>query len=279
MRKAPVDRFLVFISIWSVVVYSPIARWTWHPQGWSRMRGVMDFAGGTAVHVCSGATVAAHCIFFQMEVRGWSWRNLGSQSWRRERKELIKNGKTENGKLENGSTGDPDSHSKGLPDGVPQVAMTGAMPSAQTQPQSTTQADGAPPNEEPSDAVELERSERQHNLRLEMQHLDGSENHSVTNVVLGTTLLWVGWFGFNGGSALGANLRAASAILATHVAACAGGSVGLILEWLFVLPTRALRRDTGRDTSSILGFCDGAISGLVAITPAAGFVSFLWGAS
>ena len=221
MRKAPIGRFLVFISIWSVVVYAPIARWTWHPQGWSRIRGAMDFAGGTAVHICSGATVAAYCVFFQLEVRGWSTRNLWDSWWRAAREKSYEESQEE------------------------------------------------PLEDEESDDTQ----ERRRNLQLEIQHLDESENHSVTNVVLGTTLLWFGWFGFNGGSAQGANLRAVSAVLATHVAACAGGSVGLLMEWLFMIPDRLLRMDTSEVTPSVIGFCDGAIAGLVAITPAAGFVS------
>jgi Amt family ammonium transporter len=115
--------------------------------------------------------------------------------------------------------------------------------------------------------------EKQRKIELEVQHLDDSENSSATNVVLGTTLLWFGWFGFNGGSAQGANLRAASAVLATHLAACAGGSAGLLMEWFFKLPAKLLLKDTSSSAPSVLGFCDGAISGLVAITPAAGFVS------
>lgn len=228
MRKAYIGRFLVFISIWSVVVYSPIARWTWHPQGWSRQRGAMDFAGGTAVHVCSGATVAAYCVFFQFEVRGWNIRNLCSPWWRKAREERKQN--------------------QGQP--VPQVVSAGPVNPL------------------------LEQRER--NLGLEMDHLDESDIHSVSNIVLGTSLLWFGWFGFNGGSAQGANLRAASAVLATHVAACAGGSAGLLLEWMFSIPSKLLRKDTKGDGPSVVGFCDGAISGLIAITPAAGFVSILF---
>lgn len=221
MRKAPTGRFLVFISIWSVLVYSPIARWTWHAQGWSRMRGAMDFAGGTAVHICSGATVAAYCVFFQLEVRGWSFKNLWTP----------------------------------LQAGIREDEHKARVRSGQV---STDEA---------------RRRDRDRDLELEAQHLDDSEHHNVTNIVLGTTLLWFGWFGFNGGSAQGANLRAASAVLATHVAACAGGSVGLLLEWVLLLPDKLLRKDTTEAPPSVLGFCDGAISGLVAITPAAGFVS------
>lgn len=237
MRKVPIGRFLVFISIWSIVVYSPIARWTWHAEGWSRKRGAMDFAGGTAVHICSGATVAAHSTFFQFEVRGWKLRNLVDQWWRRAREDRIQN-----------------------------PVLAGQMRTLRT-------GTNGPNQPVDAEAAAPLVQDRERILDLEIDHLDESENHSVTNIVLGTTLLWFGWFGFNGGSAQGANLRAVSAVLATHVAACAGGCVGLLLEWLMVLPSRFLRMDTSRVAPSVLGFCDGAISGLVAITPAAGFVS------
>lgn len=92
--------------------------------------------------------------------------------------------------------------------------------------------------------------------------------HNVVNVVLGTALLWIGWFGFNGGSALGANLRAVSACISTHLAACAGGVTGTLLEYI-----AAFRKGTDSGRFSIIGFCNGAVAGLVAITPAAGYVS------
>lgn len=84
--------------------------------------------------------------------------------------------------------------------------------------------------------------------------------HNVTYVVLGTVLLWFGWFGFNGGSGIGANLRAAQAIMVTHIAAAVGGLTWMLLDY------RLERR------WSVVGFCSGAISGLVAITPASGYV-------
>ncbi|ETI24842.1 hypothetical protein G647_04212 [Cladophialophora carrionii CBS 160.54] len=163
--KMRVGRFLLFITLWVTLVYCPVARWTWHPQGWSKLRGAMDFAGGTAVHVCSGSSVAA---FAQQP-----------------------------------STPSPES-----------------------------------------------------DLEIQQAQLPYSINH----MVLGTALLWIGWFGFNGGSALGANLRAVSACLATQTAACAGGTVGLLLQW-------GLSR-----LDRMAEFCDGVIAGLVAITPAAGYV-------
>jgi ammonium transporter, Amt family len=91
----------------------------------------------------------------------------------------------------------------------------------------------------------------------------GSENlapFDLSLAVIGTGLLWVGWFGFNGGSALGANSRAVFAIVATHLAACAGALTWMFLEWWT------------RGKPSVLGMISGAVAGLGTITPASGFV-------
>jgi Amt family ammonium transporter len=91
----------------------------------------------------------------------------------------------------------------------------------------------------------------------------GSENlspYDLSLAVIGTGLLWVGWFGFNGGSALGANSRAVYAIAATHLAASAGALTWAAIEW-------GLRRKP-----SVLGMISGAIAGLGTITPASGYV-------
>jgi Amt family ammonium transporter len=91
----------------------------------------------------------------------------------------------------------------------------------------------------------------------------GSENlapYDLSMAVIGTGLLWVGWFGFNGGSALGANARAAFAILATHLAASTGAVTWMVLEWWT------------RGKPSVLGMISGAVAGLGTITPASGFV-------
>jgi Amt family ammonium transporter len=91
----------------------------------------------------------------------------------------------------------------------------------------------------------------------------GSENlapHDLSLAVIGTSLLWVGWFGFNGGSALGANARAVYAIAATHLAASAGALTWMMLEWWT------------RGKPSVLGMISGAVAGLGTITPASGFV-------
>src|SRR5471030_1645448 len=96
------------------------------------------------------------------------------------------------------------------------------------------------------------------------RHGYGSENLSpfdLSLAVIGTGLLWVGWFGFNGGSALGANARAVMAITATHLAACAGALTWGAIEW------------STRRKPSVLGMISGAVAGLGTITPASGFVT------
>ena len=155
---------LVFIFIWATIVYDPIAYWTWNGNGWSFVMGGLDFAGGTPVHISSGAAALAYSLM------------LGKR------------------------TGYNKNH--GLP----------------------------------------------------------YRPHNVTHVVLGTVFLWVGWFGFNGGSALGANLRAVMACIVTHISACVGGFTWCLLDYRL------------EQKWSTVGFCSGVIAGLVAITPASGFV-------
>jgi len=96
------------------------------------------------------------------------------------------------------------------------------------------------------------------------RHGFGTENlapFDLSLAVIGTGMLWVGWFGFNGGSALAANSRAVMAITATHLAACAGALTWAAVEW------------TTRRKPSVLGMISGAIAGLGTITPASGFVA------
>jgi len=89
--------------------------------------------------------------------------------------------------------------------------------------------------------------------------------HNMTYTVIGATLLWVGWFGFNAGSALGAGGLAASAFAATHLAAAAGAVTWAGLEWF----------ERGKPT--VLGACSGLVAGLVCVTPAAGYILPIWG--
>lgn len=87
--------------------------------------------------------------------------------------------------------------------------------------------------------------------------------HNLPLSVLGAALLWFGWFGFNAGSALGANGLAANAFVVTHIAAAAAGAMYMVLEWVM------------HGKATMLGTITGAVAGLVAITPAAGFVSVI----
>jgi Amt family ammonium transporter len=85
--------------------------------------------------------------------------------------------------------------------------------------------------------------------------------HSMVLCMVGTGMLWVGWYGFNAGSALGADGIAATAFTTTTLAAATAGAVWALIEWIF------------KGTPSVLGFCSGIVAGLVVITPAAGFVT------
>lgn len=151
--------YILFMVLFSIVIYSPLAHMTWHPNGLLRNWGVLDFAGGTVVHMSAGLAALAGAIY------------LGK------RKQVI---------------------------------------------------------EKPA---------------------------NIPYVILGTGLLWFGWFGFNAGSALGANTDAVVAFSNTNIA-----SATSMITWLF------FERFYNRKMSS-LGACIAAIVGLVAITPAAGFVT------
>ncbi len=151
--------YILFMVLFSVLIYSPLAHMTWHPEGIFRNWGVLDFAGGTVVHMSAGFAALAGAAF------------LGKRK----------------------------------------------------------------------------------------EHSETPAN--VPYVILGTGLLWFGWFGFNAGSALGANGDAVIAFANTNVA-----SATAMITWVFY------ERMVGRKMSAI-GACIGAVVGLVAITPAAGFVN------
>ncbi|KAI0443615.1 ammonium transporter [Xylaria telfairii] len=154
---------IVFMLIWSTIIYDPIACWTWNPAGWSNKLGGLDFAGGTPVHIASGTAALAYSMM------------LGKR-----------------------------------------------------------------------------RGHGTHELNY--------RPHNVTHIVIGTVFLWVGWFGFNAGSALSANMRAVMAAVVTNLAACVGGITWCVLDY-------RLERKW-----STVGFCSGVVAGLVAITPGSGFV-------
>lgn len=154
--------YVLFIILFSLFVYAPIAHWTWNTEGFLFKMGVLDFAGGTVVHISAGC-----------------------------------------------------------------AALAGALV-----------------------------------LKRRKVHLENKEipPANIPYVLIGTGLLWFGWFGFNAGSAFGANSLAVYAFATTNVSAAAGG-----LAWMFFDVLKGKK-------PSVLGFCIGAVVGLVAITPAAGYV-------
>jgi Amt family ammonium transporter len=153
---------LWFMGIWSVAVYAPIAHWVWEPGGWLATKGVLDFAGGTVVHINAGIAGLASALVLGRRV------------------------------------------------GYGKEAM--------------------PP-------------------------------HNLTLTVIGASLLWVGWFGFNAGSATAADGRAGMAMAVTQIATAAAALGWVFTEW------------TAKGNPSVLGIASGAVAGLVAITPASGFVA------
>jgi Amt family ammonium transporter len=153
--------FLVFIILWATLIYDPLAHWVWGVKGWIREMGALDFAGGTVVHISSGASALVAAIVCGKRI-GYG--------------------------------------------------------------------------------------------------LEAMPPHNLPFSVIGAGLLWVGWFGFNAGSALAADGLATSAFVATHLAAAAAALAWLAMDWIL------------RDKPTVLGAASGAVAGLVAITPAAGFV-------
>jgi ammonium transporter, Amt family len=152
---------LMFMPLWSIIVYSPIAHMVWEPTGWLASAGILDFAGGTVVHINAGIAGLVCCLV------------LGKRT------------------------------------GYGKEVM-------------------AP-----------------HNLVL---------------TLIGGSMLWVGWFGFNAGSAVAADGRAGFAMMTTQVATAMAALGWMFAEWI------------AKGKPSVLGIVSGAVAGLVAITPASGFV-------
>jgi len=269
IRDVRVGRFLVFITFWSLLVYNPVARWSWHWAGWSNQRDVMDFAGGTAVHITSGTTVLAFYIFYELDTRKFSgcWAGLV----RRLMKIFVILGlRRENPGPPRGIVlpgEDRDNNSEELePENQSSTSHQGPEEQVALHALADPEAAAPRPSDQPT--------------RLVRDLEDDDPPHNVNNMILGTALLWIGWFGFNGGSALGGNMRAVSACVSTHVAACAGGTTSLFFFWAWNAFGRAVDRFLGESgeqgnkipSVSVTQFCDGAVIGLVAITPAAGYV-------
>jgi Amt family ammonium transporter len=178
---------LVFVVLWSTLIYSPIAMWVWNPSGWLHVLGAVDFAGGIVVHIAAGVSALAAAV-----VLG---RRQGCVYWKDQLKALDQKGG-----------------------------------SAKTVPM-------------------------------------GSEFKptNIPYVILGAGLLWFGWFGFNGGSALAANGTAVAAVISTNLAAAAAAVSWMLMDW------------TIKGKPSAIGIAVGAVCGLAAVTAASGYVSF-WAA-
>ena len=230
----------------------------------------MDFAGGTAVHITSGTAVLAFYVFYEIDRKGFRrcWNGFWRILIRRLTMPLVILRQLQNqntirprGRLQPGAIGEQASSGhemeNRLSDGPPQ----GQNGYAGANPLDDAEAARIQPTQQPDG-------------RLGLGPEADEPPHNVNNMVLGTALLWIGWFGFNGGSALGGNLRAVSACVSTHVAACSGGTTSLLFFWLW----SALAREGAEEGAvehkvpSVTHFCDGAVIGLVAITPAAGYV-------
>lgn len=297
----PVGRFIVFISLWSLLVYDPVARWSWHWSGWSNQYGTMDFAGGTAVHITSGTTVLAFNIFYALDTKTM-------RDWRRTREELGE-------KLDKLwdyisfkelRENDPLSRMKKERD-VDKLNnyVYGVHPNPKTDASHANLSIKSQPNENiplPRDGNTTAPHEGEHNGAVTESHqilaaveaADHGANpdpesgpkfdprkwideppHNCDYMVLGTALLWIGWLGFNGGSALGGNMRAVSACVSTHVAACSGGCTSLLIFWVLKQLSRDGSKENAHHVLSVTHFCDGVVIGLVAITPAAGYVGLI----
>jgi ammonia channel protein AmtB len=235
----------------------------------------MDFAGGTAVHITSGTAVLAFYIFYELDTKGFSgcWRGFWGICKRRLVRPfvILGLGRTNPGPPRR-IIGPGETHDDNLEEHeLDNRSSTGQGPKDQGASNALADLEGAVPTAD----------ERPAPLGLGLGVDDPP--HNVNNMILGTALLWIGWFGFNGGSALGGNLRAVSACVSTHVAACAGGTTSIVVFWAWNALGRAVDRllDTPGEQEyripsvSATHFCDGAVIGLVAITPAAGYVSHL----
>ncbi|MCW4011263.1 MAG: ammonium transporter [Candidatus Bathyarchaeota archaeon] len=172
---------LIFVALWSTLIYSPIAHWMWNVNGWLHILGAVDFAGGIVVHVAAGLSALAAALIVG--------RRTGCVYWK--------------------------DHLKAI-----NTKVTSPMPQ-------TTEF--KPTN--------------------------------IPYVILGAGLLWFGWFGFNGGSALGADSLAVSAVVATNLAAASAAVSWMLLDWVT------------KGKPSAVGISVGAVCGLAAVTAASGYVT------
>jgi Amt family ammonium transporter len=180
--------YLIFISLWLILVYCPFAHWIWSPNGFFGVWGVRDFAGGIVVHISAGFAALASIIF-----TGGCALNIP----------------------------------------VPPISCP---------------------------CLTCIHGRRDHSCLSEEERLAVNVPHNRTFVALGAGMLWFGWFGFNGGSALGGGGQAVFAIVNSSVAAAAAMCTWTTVEWIHL------------GKPSLVGGCIGLVAGLATVTPTAGFV-------
>ncbi|KAG4439173.1 hypothetical protein IFR05_005326 [Cadophora sp. M221] len=288
--------FLVFISIWSVLVYYPVARWSWFTDGWSKKLGVMDFAGGTPVHIVSGTTVATFSIFCSVEKYKCEdledaikevFRHVAESftaPWKDRMTNLVKLYDLVSSIIasrRNKNHEQPSSHSDGE-NGDATSEENVEADCSDNQEATPPNADHGEPNVVSNGELDGAVNDAQDGpVAPDVASMGPGrlESYSINYVVLGTAILWFGWAGFNGGSALGGNLRAVSAWTSTHAAACSGGTTAVIWIWWQKKKARGINAPEPQPFNNItaLYFSDGALAGLVAITPGAGYVP-VWSA-
>jgi len=195
MQRARPARFLVFISIWSVLVYYPVARWSWDIEGWSKKLGVMDFAGGTPVHIVSGTTVATFAIFCSFE-RCMSVGD-GVRHVRRAFVEVIRTNvvhaflarhysSTPRHPVDEPQSPPQDGYTQ---DGDVQLIVGSSIGEDQSDSEAEHPAVGLPAPEPIADGLP-----QPHTVTRVPER---SQVYSMNYVVLGTALLWFGWAGFS----------------------------------------------------------------------------------
>lgn len=172
----PTGRFLIFISLWSLLVYDPVARWTWHWAGWSNGRGVLDFAGGTAVHITSGTTVLAFYVFYAIQTGRLRFfpRNHKPQT--------VAPGSTAAAIVH------PTANGPAGTDRLNDIDRDSLFGSDHSDPGDHGQAGGQSVKDHDGTNADIEMGNR-------AVFFADTAPHNVNNIVLGTALLWFGWYG------------------------------------------------------------------------------------
>jgi Amt family ammonium transporter len=200
IKKFRAGRFLAFILLWSLLVYYPVARWTWSPEGFSSQHGVMDFSGGTAVHITSGTAVGAVVLFDAVERHGWgvfahAWAIIYPKPTPAPPLNVMTIRREDSGLSDEASPTAPASN----------MNTTASPRSSTGDPKLTPEIPSHPPSPRvptpapPSARMLTSQTVFPHMLpapQLDPSAILGDDApHSLNNMILGTLQLWFGWFG------------------------------------------------------------------------------------